>query len=487
VSILTSKEKRIILSRKIKGFWEEFWHNRIGKLGLSIVLLYLFVAIFASYLTPYPPIALSTRAGRLAESFAMPEWMTLFPENSDLPPTMTLPFYWEPLETPPSVTVFPGVSLQVKYDGKGAVRPTDIYLVNNFSYPYKPPYSFNFGFRWTAENVTDTRYFLELLVVPPPPNNNQTRVWPIPQADPLPSEQNATAVVHMESSDDRLLRQLGLDPGKDNLAQMLFSEKGEYTLILHMAFMPQSEKANCDVTFDQGYLSIPGLYHGILGTDFFGGDVFTQLVYGARISLLIGISAALLSTSIGIIIGVTAGYTGGITDEISMRVVDILLCLPVLPLLIALVYLFGKSVWYIVLLVAVFGWQGLARIVRSHVLSIRETAFIECAKAAGASRSYIILKHLVPNVMPIAFASLVLAVPGAILTEAGLSFLGFGDPASPTWGRMLNGAFYYGAFARYAWWYILPPGLAITFLCLAFVFIGHAVDEIVNPRLRRRR
>lgn len=487
MSILTSKEKRIVYARKIKGFWEEFWRNRIGKVGLIIVLMFVFMAIFAPWITPYAAIPLSTEAGRLAESFAMPQWMTLFPEYSDLPPTTKIPFHWDVLQGHPSVDIWPGSTLVVHYSSEGTLEPVDIYLNHNISYPYQAPYSFYFGFRWTSENVKDTRYFMELLILQPPPESNITRIWPIPKADPLPSEKNITSVVHTESSDDRLLRQLGLDPGIDNLAKMIFSKKGEYSIMLHITFMPQSQKANCEITVDDGYLTIPGLIHGILGTDFLGGDVFTQLVYGARISLLIGISAAVISVSIGILVGVTAGYMGGIGDELSMRMVDILLCLPVLPLLIALVYLFGTSVWYIVILVAVFGWQGLARIVRSQVLSLRETAFIECAKAAGASRFYIILRHLVPNVLPIAFASLVLSVPGAILTEASLSFLGFGDPSSPTWGRMLNGAFYYGAFARYAWWYILPPGLAITTLCISFVFIGHAVDEIVNPRLRRRR
>ena len=131
--------------------------------------------------------------------------------------------------------------------------------------------------------------------------------------------------------------------------------------------------------------------------------------------------------------------------------------------------------------------QGLSRVIRSRVLSLREMPFIESAKAAGASDSYIIIRHLVPNVFPVAMASMILAVPAAILTEAALSFLGFGDPFVPTWGKMLHEAYTEGAFGAFAWWYILPPGLAITFICLAFVFIGHALDEIVNPRLRRRR
>jgi peptide/nickel transport system permease protein len=113
--------------------------------------------------------------------------------------------------------------------------------------------------------------------------------------------------------------------------------------------------------------------------------------------------------------------------------------------------------------------------------------FMESARASGAGTSYLIFRHLIPNVFPLAMASMILAVPGAILSEAALSFLGFGDPFAPTWGKMLHEAQAEGAFGSLAWWYIIPPGLAITFLCVAFVFIGHALDEIVNPRLRRRR
>ncbi len=230
-----------------------------------------------------------------------------------------------------------------------------------------------------------------------------------------------------------------------------------------------------------------GLVHGILGTDDIGADLWSQLVYGARISLFIGLLAALVGTSIGAVVGVVAGYAGGVVDEILMRLVDILLVLPFLPLLLTLVFLYGKNIYYLILFIAIFGWQGLARAIRSQVLSLRETAFVECAKAAGGSKFYIMRKHLLPNVFPLIFPSLVLSIPGAILFEASLSFLGFGDPRVPTWGKMLQYAFLGEGFSRLAWWWILPPGLAITTLSLAFVFMGHAFDEIVNPRLRRRK
>jgi len=265
------------------------------------------------------------------------------------------------------------------------------------------------------------------------------------------------------------------------------AQKGIQTIRFYLFIIPKRDNASLTLTFNEATFSVWGARSGLLGTNSFGFDVWTQLIHGARISLIVGTLAAVLSTSLGIFFGVLSGYLGGIVDEIVMRIVDILLCLPVLPLLLALSSYFKPNVYYLVLIIAIFGWQGLSRVIRSRVLTLRELPFIDSAKASGASSSYLIIRHLIPNVFPIAMASLVLAVPGAILTEAALSFLGFGDPFAPTWGKMLHEAQSEGSFHRLAWWYILPPGFAITLLCISFVFIGHALDEIVNPRLRRRR
>jgi peptide/nickel transport system permease protein len=277
----------------------------------------------------------------------------------------------------------------------------------------------------------------------------------------------------------------------------MFSSKGNYTFTFTVTIRPGEiegiavplEEATGTIQITDAYFNTWGRVYGLLGTDGYRHDVFSQLIIGARISILIGLSAAAISVTFGLFVGITAGYLGGAVDEALMRMVDILICLPVLPIILVMIAMFGYNVFFVVLVIAIFGWQGLSRVIRSQVLSLREMPFVESAVASGGSKSYIMIRHIIPNVLPIALTSLVLAVPGAIILEAALSFLGFGDPFAPTWGKMLQNAQATSAFSPtiLAWWDVLPSGLAITFLCLSFVFIGHAIDEIVNPKLRRRR
>ncbi len=478
MSPLISEERRIMWAKRIKGFWQEFRRKKIGVVGLFLLALFVIMAVFAPWLTPYQPLG----SERVATGFAMPQWVKIFPGLQDLPSTHSMSLYWEKEEASEFIKAW-GHNVVVQFE-PGTTETVYVELGAKISYPEdSPPDTFYVTFTWGAEQIKDMEYLLKLIVVNP--KGESYLLW-LPQGWQTKSK---GASVYIDSHNPLLMDRLGLKRGEDNLANIVFSEKGEYNFTLQVAFKPQTENAEAKITFQDTTLVTLGGVHGILGTDNEGVDIWAQLVYGARISLTIGLLAAILETIIGITVGVFAGYLGGPVDEILMRIVDILLSLPLLPLLLALVALFGANVMYIVLFVAIFGWQSLSRIVRSHVLSLRETSFIECARAAGGSRFYIILKHMIPNVLPIAFASMVLSVPSAILFEATLSFLGFGDPSAPTWGRMLSYAFGAGGFTHLpiAWWWVLPPGLAITFLCLAFVFMGHAVDEIVNPRLRRRR
>lgn len=477
---LLSKDRRAIYARRIKGFWEEFRHNRIGFVGLILFLIYLGMAIFAPWLTPYDPL----ESTRVAESFAQPEWMRIFPQYSDYPSTMEISPRWE-VQSGSEFVLGAGKEVIASINFTREPTDVDIYLIGSFNYPYsEPPLRYIASFEYAVANAANLVWGAEMSIVNP--NGTSTLIWYKKY-----TKINTTVGVEQDSYNYWLLQREG-DPKATNLARRIFSNpvKGDYQLILRASFVvdpPDAQTATADVAFRRFKFFIPGLVHGFLGADFLGTDVLSQVIYGSRISLMMGLMAAALATSIGILVGTVSGYLGGAVDEVSMRIVDILLCLPFLPLLLTLVKLYGKNVFYIVLFIAIFGWLGLSRVIRSQILYLRETAFVECAKASGASKSYIMIKHLVPNIVPVALASLVLSVPAAVLSEAGLSFLGFGDPRVPTWGKMLNYAFGHGAFEAGAWWWALPPGLAITFLSLSFVFMGFAIDEIVNPRLRRRR
>lgn len=483
---LISEDTRKVYARRIRGFWEEFSHNKIGFVGLILLCFYVGMAVFSPWLTPYDPMS----STRIAESFAAPSWMTVFPQYRDYPYTMDIYPYWDIVEggTPPQVSIASGTSIEANINIPARdARPILIVATTTFNYPYGvPPMRFVSSFAWSTQGLSNTQWSADLTLTNLQ-TGNKSIIWLQPYRN-----DNVNLGVEADSNDYWLLKQLGYtEVGATNLAHMIFSTsaKGNYELAFRMSITPLSDntKMEAQISIKNFKFFLPGLIHGILGADYLGTDVLSQLIYGSRISLAIGLMAAAISVSIGVLVGVVSGYMGGAVDEVTMRIVDVLLCLPTLPLLLTLVRLFGKNVFYIVLFIAIFGWVGLARVIRSQILYLRETAFVECALASGASKPYVMIKHLVPNIFPVAISSLVLSVPAGVLSEAALSFLGFGDPRVPTWGKMLNYAFGHGAFENGAWWWVVPPGLAITFLSLTFVFMGFAIDEIVNPRLRRRR
>ncbi|MEM2703269.1 MAG: ABC transporter permease [Candidatus Bathyarchaeia archaeon] len=271
------------------------------------------------------------------------------------------------------------------------------------------------------------------------------------------------------------------------VASLLPSKPGNYIWGVEITFLDRSSAENVEtiVYIDDFHLRIVGTAFGILGTDQYGRDLFSQLIYGTRISLYIGILVSVFSVAIGLIVGLFAGYYGGVIDEFLMRTNDLLLVIPGLPLLIVLVAILGAKIENLIILLGLLGWNGFARVVRSMVLSIKERPFIESAKAAGAGTSHIIFKHILPCVMAIVYVSLATSVPGAITAEAALSWLGFYDPMRMSWGRMLHEVFVSGGTT--CWWWIIPPGICIALVATAFILLGYALDEILNPKLRMRR
>jgi len=239
-----------------------------------------------------------------------------------------------------------------------------------------------------------------------------------------------------------------------------------------------------DSVVDSGVI-LGGKVYGIIGTDDLRRDLAVGLLWGAPVALFIGLTVSVAAVFIGLIYGVVAGYKGNRTDEGLMRINDVFYSLPTLPLLVILSVTVGRSIFLITGFLVIFGWVGMAKISRSIALQIKSLQYIEAARLMGQSDTKIIFKHIIPQLLPLTFASIAIAVPAAILGEAALSFLGLGDPSIPTWGQILHDAYAAGAISRGLWWWIVPPGMMIAITGLAFVLIGNALDNIVNVRARR--
>jgi peptide/nickel transport system permease protein len=219
-----------------------------------------------------------------------------------------------------------------------------------------------------------------------------------------------------------------------------------------------------------------------LGTNNLGQDVFSQLLHGFRLAFVVGLTAALVSSLIGTNVGLIAGYFGGRVDQLLMRVTDVAYGIPFLPFALIVISMARPSLTAIIAVIALTLWRTQARVIRAQVLTVKERAFVRAAQAAGAGHIRIVYGHIAPNVLPIALLYVALGVSSAVLMEASLSFLGFGDPNAATWGQMMNVAFFAGAI-RNAWWWVLPPGITLSVFVVTVYFLTRSYEHIANPRL----
>lgn len=448
-----------------KGIWHEFSKSKIGLTGIGILVMLFALSVIAVTIIPVETFKEWNNPSSWITypKSSLPAWVNYF-SSEKIPEHKILKNPQTSSQTTGKVSVVSqNFVVDYIYDG----FPSD------FIYEYSAKYS--------------GAPLLQMLVTRPDGLKIDLTSRSLPQSDgDLYSEQ-------IFSTDDSVKKNLRKNTAKfafpiDLLSaeDVVFSETNQ-NKILKGRYVFQIKFYNVDSAIDikSSKMILGGKVYGIIGTDELRRDLVIGLLWGTPLALFIGIAVAVGSVVIGLIYGVFAGYKGKKTDEALMRFNDVIYALPALPLLIILAVTIGNSVFLIVGFLMIFGWVGVAKVSRSMAMQIKTLQYVEAAKIMGQKDIKIIFKHILPQLLPYTFASIAISVPAAITTEAGLSFLGLGDPTFPTWGQILHDANSFGAAARGLWWWILPPGIMIAITGLAFVFIGNAMDTIANPRLKR--
>ncbi len=445
---------------------QEFLRSKIGIAGISILVILVATSIIAMVLIPVETFQEWNNPGNWISypKVAIPIWMNFFlvdkiPEHKIL-------------ENP-----------NIQTESQGEVSVTSHKFGVNFDYDDFPnDFIYEFSSEYSGSPLLQMSVLrpdgvkLELLSTSLPYSNSKT--------------------IHSErifSTDESIKKNLFLQS-----KQFEFSLKGLSSEDIVFSKIQQNEPLKGNYVFvidlygvnsvnqiSESKLIIGGKAFGVMGTDELRRDLAIGLLWGTPLALFIGLVVAIASVIMGLLYGVYAGFKGKKTDEMMMRFNDVIYALPALPFLIILSVTISNSIFLMVGFLMIFGWVGIAKVARSMSLQIKTRGYVDAANMMGQKNSKIILKHILPQLLPYAFASIAISVPAAITTEAGLSFLGLGDPSFPTWGQILHDANTFGAAARGLWWWIMPPGVMIAITGLAFVFIGNALDAIVNPKLKR--
>jgi len=453
------------MSFSARGIWHEFSHNKTGMAGIVMLATLFLMSIIAFVTIPVENFKTwnDPASWLLYPKSAQPAWVNYF-QSEKIPEHLILQPQRSSQQLESVFVLTDSFAVNYQYDG----FPSD------------------FIYRYTAKYTGSP--LLQLSVTRPDGIELRLVSTSLPIAN---AETTYTSMIF--STQNVIVKNLASDKHRysfpfDVLSseKIIFSKlgenkilKGSYVFRVHLydvSGKPALEKSN---------LILGGKVYGIMGTDELRRDLSVGLLWGTPLALFIGITVSIGSVTLGLLYGVYAGFKGKATDEALMRFNDIIYAMPALPLLIILAVTVGNSIFLMVGFLVIFGWVGIAKVSRSMAMQIKTLQYVEASKLMGQKDHKIIFKHILPQLLPYAFASIAISVPAAITTEAGISFLGLGDPTFPTWGQILHDASSYSAAARGMWWWILPPGILIAITGLAFVFMGQAMDVIINPRLRR--
>jgi len=466
----------------------ELWRSNAGRAGIILLALLL---IWSVYVLLTYPLDFGTRLWSNPAAWA---------DNPKAAPPAWTNFFRRELRV--EHRVFQAREPEVIETAAGPVSAYRFPL----AYPYAEPPTFlaltlgevTFAHRPPLITVTlhrpDGRTVRLYRHVPPAPRPGEEspfrRYHETPLRVQLSTEAATVAAVRefleaefgVEVSERELLRQVDRalfgTPVKEKAGLRFEPLRGDYEVVVQVSFSDEGDRLG--VRFVVG-----GAVFGLMGTDAIGRDLAQGLLFGLPVALAIGLGAATLSTAVGASLGMLSGYAGGRTDLVIQRVADIVANVPLMPLLIFLLFILGPHLFLVIFILVAFSWPGLTILVRSMVLGMRSGQLLEAIQSLGASRRRILFHHILPQIAPYVLAQLIFTVPSAILAEAGISFLGLGDPSIPTWGQILEHGFRTGGVYVGYWWWVVPPGLLIALAGLAFMLLAQGLEPVINPRLRR--
>jgi len=457
--------------RSLGGFWSEFRKVKSGIIGVIFLVIFIFILIFEPVIVPYPEANLKWRDITYWQdlpSSAPPSWINIFASKKRAVSESIEEYSF-------SETMAGAMRIQeyvFEYDYSASVAPSDI--VFHASGVGKPTVVIAIE---RPDGLTIDLYRKQLEVSPTQSLRVSIDRSSQTSAMNFGKKYSPSEGVQLQTIKTTDVLFSKAQPGIfRSPSPLVGTYKLKVTLLLQKA----------DENIEGAFVNIAGRVHGILGTDNSKRDIWSGVIAGVKWAMLIGLLTALISVSIGVVYGVISAYVGGWKDSLMQRIFEIFISVPMLPVLIVMSAVFKPNIWVMIGIMCIFYWVGPVKTVRSMGLQIKEETYIEASRALGASNTRIIFKHMVPLLIPYAFASMALNVPGAIVVEATISLLGLGDATIVTWGQILQAANSGGAMLSGMWWWVIPPGLAIAFMGMTFAFVGFAMDKILNPKLKTR-